>query len=230
MSAKLVSLQTQPAFEREDRWKAIRTRDHHYDGAFVFAVRSTGIYCRPSCPSRRPRPEQVVFFPAPDAAEREGFSPCRRCRPRTGARHPRAELIKRLCRLIETRVAAYLDERADDRQAAALGAIFTGAEGGPMAAFAPLIGQQLGVKKVPIRYIVQGKNRSVEIPGILQMGVAPLPTMHASGEIWAAIGHPVAPDRLALAVGTGGSSYTDYGMRWDNSGRNGHYAPISWSN
>lgn len=110
MSAKPVSLRTQPSFEREDRWKAIRTRDHLYDGAFVFAVRSTGIYCRPSCPSRRPRPEQVVFFAAPDAAEREGFRPCRRCKPRTGARHAQAELAQRLCRLIETRVAADPDE------------------------------------------------------------------------------------------------------------------------
>jgi hypothetical protein len=127
-------------------------------------------------------------------------------------------------------VAAYIDERADDRQTAALGAIFTGAEGGPMAAFAPLIANQLGVKKVPIRYAVQGKSRSVEIPGIMRMAVDPLPTVHPSGEIWAALGHPVAPDRLALAVGKIGSTFADYGMRWDNSGKNGHYAPISWSN
>jgi hypothetical protein len=127
-------------------------------------------------------------------------------------------------------VVAYLDERADDPQTAALGAIFTGAEGGPMAAFAPLIATHLGVKKVPIRYSISGKNRSVEIPGIMQMAVEPIPTMHPSGEAWAGIGHPVAPERLALAVGCNGSTFADYGMRWDNSGRNGHYAPISWSN
>jgi hypothetical protein len=127
-------------------------------------------------------------------------------------------------------VAAYIDERADDRQTAALGAIFTGADGGPMAAFAPLVATQLGVKKVPISYALRGKGRSVEIPGIMQMAVEPLPTMHPSGEIWTALGHPVAPDRLALAVGRRGSTFSDYGMRWDNSGRNGHYAPIRWSN
>ena len=127
-------------------------------------------------------------------------------------------------------VAAYLDERADDQQMAALGAIFTGAEGGPMAAFAPLISQQLGVKKVPIHYAVQGKTRSVEIPGIMQMAVEPIPTMHPSGEIWTTLGHPVAPDHIALAMGCRGSTFADYGMRWDNSGRNGHYAPINWSN
>ena len=126
--------------------------------------------------------------------------------------------------------AAYIDDRADDRQTAALGAIFTGAEGGPMAAFAPLIATQLGVKKVPIRYSFQGKSRSVEIPSIMQMAVEPIPTMHPSGEIWTTLGHPVAPDRIALAMGRSGSTFADYGMRWDNSGRNGHYAPISWSN
>jgi hypothetical protein len=127
-------------------------------------------------------------------------------------------------------LAAYIDERADDPQTAALGAIFSGAEGGPMAAFAPLVGKHLGAKKVPIKYAVQGKTRSAEIPGILNMAVDPLGTMHPSGEIWAAIGHPVAPEKLALAVGRQGSSFADHGMRWDNSGKNGHYAPISWSN
>lgn len=127
-------------------------------------------------------------------------------------------------------VAAYLDERADERQTAALGAIFTGAEGGPMAAFAPLITTHLGVKKVPIRYAIDGSNRGVEIPGVMRMGVEPIPTMHPSGELWAALGHPVAPDRIALAKGRADSRFADYGMRWDNSGRNGHYAPISWSN
>jgi hypothetical protein len=127
-------------------------------------------------------------------------------------------------------VAAYIDERANDQQTAALGAIFTGAEGGPMAAFAPLISTNLGVRKTPIAYSISGKTRSAQIPGVLNMSVEPLPTMHPGGEIWAGIGHPVAPDRLALAVGRSGSTFADHGMRWDNSGRNGHYAPISWSN
>src|SRR3954453_21038463 len=127
-------------------------------------------------------------------------------------------------------IAAYIDERADEQQTAALGAIFTGAEGGPMAAFAPLITRQLGVKKTPIRSSVAGNNRSVEIPGIRRMAVEPLPTLHPSGEIWLAAGHPVAPDKMALAVGRGGSTFADYGLHWDNSGKNGHYAPVSWSN
>ena len=126
-------------------------------------------------------------------------------------------------------VAAYIDERADDKQTEALGAIFTGAAGGPMATLAPLIGKTLGVKKVPIRYKIDGKKRSAEIPGVLHMAVDPLPTAHPSGEMWANVGHPVSPDKLALAVGAAGNTFSDYGMRWDNSGKNGHYAPISWS-
>jgi hypothetical protein len=127
-------------------------------------------------------------------------------------------------------LAAYIDERADDKQTAALGAIFGGAEGGPMAAFAPLVGKHLGAKKVSIKYAINGNSRSAEIPGILRMMVEPLPTMHPSGVLWGAVGHPVAPDRLAFAVGSKGSTFIDHGMRWDNSGKNGHFAPINWSN
>jgi hypothetical protein len=127
-------------------------------------------------------------------------------------------------------VGAYIDERADEKQTEALGAIFTGTAGGPMAAFAPLISKNLGVKKVPITYRVDGKKRSAEIPNILRMSVDPLPTMHPSGEMWANSGHPISPDKLAFAVGAPGSTFSDHGMQWDNSGKNGHYAPIRWSN
>lgn len=127
-------------------------------------------------------------------------------------------------------LAAYIDERADDEQTMALGAIFSGAEGGPMAAFAPLVGNNLGARKVAITYTIDGKARSAEIPGIMHMSVQPLGSMHPSGEIWAALGHPVAPDKIAFAIGRQDSTFADHGMRWDNSGRNGHYAPISWSN
>jgi hypothetical protein len=127
-------------------------------------------------------------------------------------------------------LAAYIDERASDEQTAALGAIFGGAAGGPMAAFAPLVGKNLGAKKVAIKYTINGKARSAEIPGIMHMAVEPLASLHPSGEIWGSTGHPVAPDRLAFGVGGKDSTFTDHGMRWDNSGKNGHYAPITWSN
>ena len=99
-------------------------------------------------------------------------------------------------------VAAYIDQRADDKQTEALGAIFTGAAGGPMAAFAPLIGKNSrGEEGTDHISEVEGKKRSAEIPGILHMSVDPLPTAHPSGEMWANIGHPVSPDKLAFAVG-----------------------------
>jgi hypothetical protein len=127
-------------------------------------------------------------------------------------------------------VAAYIDQRANDKQTEALGAIFTGAAGGPMAHLAPLIGKNLGASKVPITYRIDGKRRSAEIPGVLHLNVDPLPTAHPSGEMWASTGHPVSPDKLACAMGAPGTSFSDHGMRWDNSGKNAHYAPIHWSN
>ncbi len=127
-------------------------------------------------------------------------------------------------------LAAYIDERANAQQTEALGAIFSGAAGGPMAIFAPLVSKNLGAKKIAINYAVKGKGRTVSVPGVLNMAVEPLGSLHPSGEIWAAVGHPVAPERLAFAVGGKGSTYSDHGMRWDNSGKNGHYAPIRWSN
>src|SRR5438046_1545762 len=64
------------------QWEAVMSRDPNQDGRFVFAVSSTGVYCRPSCPSRRPRRENVTFFRKPDEAERAGYRACLRCRPR----------------------------------------------------------------------------------------------------------------------------------------------------
>src|SRR3982750_678601 len=80
------------------RWQSVLARDRRADGTFVYAVRSTGVYCRPSCPSRRPRREVVAFFPDGDAAEQAGFRECRRCRPRRAApADPWIEKIRRAC-------------------------------------------------------------------------------------------------------------------------------------
>jgi hypothetical protein len=128
-------------------------------------------------------------------------------------------------------VALYLDERADQDQQNALQAIFAGQAGGTMGSFAPLIGEVLGVKSVPIRYTVENKRHSVEIPDVMSLAVQPVPSvMGADMEMVAVNAHPFAPDGLVMAVGTDNSTWTDYGMRWDNSGRNGHYAPVRWSN
>jgi AraC family transcriptional regulator of adaptative response/methylated-DNA-[protein]-cysteine methyltransferase len=86
----------------DERWRAVAARDRRFDGRFVFAVRTTGIYCRPSCPARRPRPENVAYYPFAEAAERAGFRSCRRCRPREAAvADPRAAAVQRVCRAIE---------------------------------------------------------------------------------------------------------------------------------
>src|SRR5437879_8203711 len=74
------------------RWQAVLDRDGASDGKFVFAVSSTGIYCRPSCPSRRPRRENVTFFRHPQEAESAGFRACLRCRPKVVSGNPRQEM------------------------------------------------------------------------------------------------------------------------------------------
>ena len=82
-------------------WHAVEHRDRQSDGNFVYAVRSTGIYCRPSCASRRPNRHQVVFFSIPEAAEQAGFRACRRCKPNETAIHdPEMALVQRICRYI----------------------------------------------------------------------------------------------------------------------------------
>jgi AraC family transcriptional regulator of adaptative response/methylated-DNA-[protein]-cysteine methyltransferase len=88
----------------ETLWRAVLRRDVRFDGRIFFAVRSTGIYCRPSCPARRPRREQVVFFRVPEAAEHAGFRSCRRCRPRNAVTaDPHVEMVRRACHFIEAR-------------------------------------------------------------------------------------------------------------------------------
>lgn len=81
-------------------WQAVLAHDRRYDDAFVYAVRSTGVYCKASCPSRRPRREQVRFFTRPAEAQEAGFRPCRRCQlARTNDEHE--TMVQRLCRYIE---------------------------------------------------------------------------------------------------------------------------------
>ena len=90
----------------ESRWQAVLARDSSRDGQFVFAVSSTGVYCRPSCPSRRPRRANVMFFSKADEAERAGYRACLRCRPKSIGGNPQMEMVKAVCRYIEQ----HLDE------------------------------------------------------------------------------------------------------------------------
>lgn len=67
--------------DQDPRWAALTGRDRAADGAFVYSVRTTGVYCRPSCAARRPRPENVRFHASAPQAEAAGFRACKRCRP-----------------------------------------------------------------------------------------------------------------------------------------------------
>lgn len=98
---------TQPAPTVDGpRWNAVLARDADYDGEFVFAVSSTGVYCRPSCPARRPRRENVQFFVRPEQAEQAGYRACLRCRPKSVNGNTESDGMKAICRFIEQ----HLDE------------------------------------------------------------------------------------------------------------------------
>src|SRR5258707_1224344 len=90
-----------PASTDEIRWRALVARDARLDGAFVTGVFTTGIYCPPSCPARRPKRENVRFFDRPEEAERAGFRACLRCRPReVGRPHPHAGMVRQVVRIL----------------------------------------------------------------------------------------------------------------------------------
>lgn len=87
----------------EARWQAVQDRDAGADGHFVYAVRTTGVYCRPSSPARRPRRENIEFFDSAAAAEAAGYRPSRRARGhRTATAAGHAALVAQACRLIES--------------------------------------------------------------------------------------------------------------------------------
>jgi AraC family transcriptional regulator of adaptative response/methylated-DNA-[protein]-cysteine methyltransferase len=86
----------------ERYWQAVLTRDARMEGSFVYGVQSTGIYCRPTCPTRKPRREQVTFFTSASEAEQAGFRPCKRCLPRENVTEElRVSTVQRVCLYIE---------------------------------------------------------------------------------------------------------------------------------
>src|SRR5271166_7183152 len=89
------------------RWQAVLDRDGSLDGTFVFGVSSTGIFCRPSCPAKRPRRENVSFFDHPLQAEGAGYRACLRCRPLAVEGNPQSALVRSMCR--------YIDQHIEDR-------------------------------------------------------------------------------------------------------------------
>ena len=127
-------------------------------------------------------------------------------------------------------VGLIVDERASDKQAEAIGAIATGAAGGPMAAMGPLVGKIAGVEKSPIRFEADGMKYSVKAGDLLDQACEGVSGAVRTSEplFLDNTGHPVS-SRLALAKATR-STFNVFGIRWkDTSGtRNGHFAPFAW--
>jgi AraC family transcriptional regulator of adaptative response/methylated-DNA-[protein]-cysteine methyltransferase len=95
-----------PLVKVDSAWEAVLNRDRRCDGRFVYAVSSTHVYCRPSCPSRRPARKRVTFFNSPQLAELAGFRACLRCRPQLSAGSEAEDRVKR--------ARCYLDDHADE--------------------------------------------------------------------------------------------------------------------
>src|SRR4051812_38827809 len=90
------------SIEDDPRWTQMRARDASADGTFFYSVKTTGVYCRPSCAARPARPENVAFHATAEQAERAGFRACKRCKPNLpSASERRVAQVAELCRLIE---------------------------------------------------------------------------------------------------------------------------------
>ncbi len=125
-------------------------------------------------------------------------------------------------------MAAYVDERADAAQRDALAKIVSGEAGGPLERWTRLTTNFMGVKHTPISYLADGHSRRVQIPHIMDFHVEGILARGQEGPMQLEnTGHPVN-STLTMARGAG-STYDDHGMTWDNTGKNGHYAPFDWT-
>ena len=96
------AVETKLAFDAEVAWRQVQAHDASADGSFVYAVQSTGVFCRPSCPSRRPARQRVRFFSTPQAAMAAGYRACRRCHP--AGEHAEAESVRLMCDYLDRHV------------------------------------------------------------------------------------------------------------------------------
>jgi len=125
-------------------------------------------------------------------------------------------------------MAVYVDSRANDAQRGALEAIFTGNAGGPPSLMSGMIAHRLPTKPAQISYSSDGKVYKVAVAGVSEVTVEGV-TGAGNEVVWLQnVGHPFSR-RLAAAKGTS-SRYKDHSLAFDNSGRNGHFSPINWSN
>lgn len=126
------------------------------------------------------------------------------------------------------RVALYTDDRASPQQAEALGKIFSGQEGGHLSALAPLIGEVLGVKAVPIEYHGEGTRRSVRVGNVAE---ADIEALSGQGDRLVEVHNvpfTVVPDQPMVVAKASRYRYDDYGLSVDISGRNGYYSPFAY--
>jgi hypothetical protein len=125
------------------------------------------------------------------------------------------------------KTAVYIDERADAQQRHALSQILSGQVGGPAQRWMRLTTTFLGIKYVPITYMIEGRTRHVNIPNSIHFTVEGIQARGRQDVITLTnTAHPVSSS-LALARGIQ-STYTDHGMQWDNTGKNGHYSAFEW--
>jgi hypothetical protein len=129
------------------------------------------------------------------------------------------------------KVGLIIDDNADDAQTEAIGAIASGADGGPMEALAPLVGEVAGIEKRPITFEKDGMNYVVKAGELIDQAIEGVPSMSVDGEpiYLENTGHPVN-SKLALATATH-SAFHAFGIDWDDASgtRNGHFAPFAWN-
>ncbi len=126
-------------------------------------------------------------------------------------------------------MAVYLDSRANPEQRAALEAIFTGQAGGPPSLMGPMIAHRLPTKSARIEFSAAGNTRKLAIAGVTDVTVEGVVGRDGKQVVWLDnVSHPFS-GRLAAARGTQ-SHYKDHSLNFENSGRNGHFSPIKWSN
>lgn len=128
------------------------------------------------------------------------------------------------------KAALYLDEGANKEQADALGKIFSGQAGGFFAVVAGLIGELVGIRSVPIKFEAQGKRRSLHIPSAVDVTIEGIEGADKTQESTITNAPMlVAPGFPAVIARSTKNNYNDYGMRWDNSGKNGLYSKFAYS-
>jgi AraC family transcriptional regulator, regulatory protein of adaptative response / methylated-DNA-[protein]-cysteine methyltransferase len=194
----------------EARWAAFEARDPAADGAFIVAVHTTGIYCRPTCPARRPKRENVSFFETPEAAGRAGYRACLRCGPdRVSPLQARTDAIAAACRLIE---AAETPPRLDELAKAAglsphhFHRLFKAATGVTPAAYAAARRREKvkarlqDAPTVTNALYAAGYNASSRFYAESDAGLGMAPSAYRKGGAGSAIRYAIAPSSLCLVL------------------------------